>query len=142
MSAFFGGNGYRVMDQSSVKEADIRFKNAWGMADEDLYTLALREADADHAAGTPFLLQLMTTSNHRPYTYPDGRIDILSGEGRERRSEVHRLRHRPVSRTGSAQALVRQHPVRLCRRPHGRQRRLADLPVANYHIRCSSTPRT
>ena len=96
MSAFFGGNGYRVMDQSSVKEADIRFKNAWGMADEDLYTLALREADADHAAGTPFLLQLMTTSNHRPYTYPDGRIDILLGRRPRRRSEVHRLRHRPV----------------------------------------------
>jgi phosphoglycerol transferase MdoB-like AlkP superfamily enzyme len=25
----------------------------------------------------------MTTSNHRPYTYPDGRIDIPSGSGRE-----------------------------------------------------------
>ncbi|WP_444816409.1 LTA synthase family protein, partial [Stutzerimonas frequens] len=73
MSAFFGGNGYRVVDQSSADEADIHFKNAWGMADEDLYALAMREADADHAAGKPFLLQLMTTSNHRPYTYPDGR---------------------------------------------------------------------
>ena len=40
-------------------------------------------ADSDHAAGKPFFLQLMTTSNHRPYTYPDGRIDIASGEGRE-----------------------------------------------------------
>jgi membrane-anchored protein YejM (alkaline phosphatase superfamily) len=25
----------------------------------------------------------MTTSNHRPYTYPEGRIDIPSGSGRE-----------------------------------------------------------
>ncbi len=83
MSAFFSGNGYRVVDQSSADEADIHFKNAWGMADEDLYRLALREADADHAAGKPFLLQLMTTSNHRPYSYPDGRIDIPSSEGRE-----------------------------------------------------------
>ncbi|WP_410967774.1 sulfatase-like hydrolase/transferase, partial [Salmonella sp. SAL4452] len=38
---------------------------------------------ADHAKQQPFFLQLMTTSNHRPYTYPDGRIDIPSGEGRE-----------------------------------------------------------
>jgi len=83
MSAFFSGNGYRVVDQSSADEADIHFKNAWGMADEDLYRLAIKEADADHAAGKPFFLQLMTTSNHRPYTYPEDRIDIPSGDGRE-----------------------------------------------------------
>ncbi|MCO7543332.1 LTA synthase family protein [Stutzerimonas nitrititolerans] len=83
MSAFFSGNGYRVVDQSSVDEADIHFKNAWGMADEDLYRLAIKEADNDHAASKPFFLQLMTTSNHRPYTYPEGRIDIPSGDGRE-----------------------------------------------------------
>ncbi|UVE18630.1 LTA synthase family protein [Pseudomonas sp. LS44] len=83
MNAFFGGNGYRVVDQSSVADADIHFKNAWGMADEDLYSQTLKLADANYARGKPFLLQLMTTSNHRPYTYPDGRIDIRSGEGRE-----------------------------------------------------------
>ncbi|MBH3419123.1 LTA synthase family protein [Pseudomonas putida] len=83
MNAFFSGNGYRIVDQSSVAESEISFKNAWGMADEDLYRQALKLADADHAKQQPFLLQLMTTSNHRPYTYPDGRIDIPSGDGRE-----------------------------------------------------------
>ncbi|UZA67632.1 LTA synthase family protein [Pseudomonas viridiflava] len=83
MNAFFSGNGYRVVDQSSVAESDIHFKNAWGMADEDLYAQAIKLADADFATGKPFLLQLMTTSNHRPYTYPDNRIDIKSGKGRE-----------------------------------------------------------
>ncbi|SPO67727.1 LTA synthase family protein [Pseudomonas sp. JV241A] len=83
MNAFFSGNGYRVVDQSSVAEADISFKNAWGMSDEDLYTQALKLADADHDNQLPFFLQLMTTSNHRPYTYPDGRIDIPSGNGRD-----------------------------------------------------------
>ncbi len=83
MNAFFSGNGYRVVDQSSVKEEDIHFKNAWGMADEDLYRQALNLADADFANKKPFLLQLMTTSNHRPYTFPDGRIDIPSGSGRD-----------------------------------------------------------
>ncbi|WP_240158347.1 LTA synthase family protein [Pantoea sp. Tr-811] len=53
------------------------------MADEDLYRQTLKLADADHARQQPFFLQLMTTSNHRPYTYPDGRIDIPSGDGRE-----------------------------------------------------------
>ncbi len=134
MSAFFGGNGYRVMDQSSVKEADIRFKNAWGMADEDLYTLALREADADHAAGTPFLLQLMTTSNHRPYTYPDGRIDIPSGEGREGAVKytdfaigqfLEQARRKPWF-ASTLFVFVADHTVGSA----GSQ----DLPVANYHI--------
>lgn len=83
MNAFFSGNGYRIVDQSSVDESEISFKNAWGMADEDLYRQALKLADSDHAAQKPFFLQLMTTSNHRPYTYPDGRIDIPSGDGRE-----------------------------------------------------------
>lgn len=83
MNAFFGGNGYRVVDQSSVEEADIHFKNAWGMADEDLYRHTLKLADQNFAQNKPFLLQLMTTSNHRPYTYPDGRIDIASGDGRD-----------------------------------------------------------
>ncbi|MGC5701524.1 LTA synthase family protein [Pseudomonas sp. NFXW11] len=83
MNAFFSGNGYRVVDQSSVDESEIHFKNAWGMADEDLYAQTLKLADADYAQQRPFLLQLMSTSNHRPYTYPDGRIDIKSGNGRD-----------------------------------------------------------
>ena len=83
MNAFFGGNGYKVVDQSSVDEAEIHFKNAWGMADEDLYQLTLKLADENFAQKKPFLLQLMTTSNHRPYTYPEGRIDIASGDGRD-----------------------------------------------------------
>jgi len=83
MNAFFSGNGYRVVDQSSVDESEIHFKNAWGMADEDLYNQTLKLADADYAKQQPFLLQLMTTSNHRPYTYPENRIDIKSGNGRD-----------------------------------------------------------
>ncbi|MGX1020612.1 phosphoglycerol transferase MdoB-like AlkP superfamily enzyme [Pseudomonas sp. Y3 TE3536] len=83
MNAFFSGNGYRIVDQSSIDESEISFKNAWGMADEDLYRQTLKLADADHAKQQPFFLQLMTTSNHRPYTYPEGRIDIPSGDGRE-----------------------------------------------------------
>lgn len=83
MNAFFSGNGYRIVDQASVPESEMQFQNAWGMSDEDLYRQTVQLADADHAAGRPFFLQLMTTSNHRPYTYPDGRIDIPSGDGRE-----------------------------------------------------------
>ncbi|MCC5024928.1 MAG: sulfatase-like hydrolase/transferase [Candidatus Synoicihabitans palmerolidicus] len=78
MNAFFSGNGYRIVDRGSVGEEDITFANAWGACDEDLYRWTLREADADHAAGKPFHFFVMTTSNHRPYTFPEGKIDLPS----------------------------------------------------------------
>ncbi|SEA39092.1 Phosphoglycerol transferase MdoB [Desulfuromusa kysingii] len=83
MNAFFSGNGYQIVDQSSVADAEIHFSNAWGMADEDLYQQAIKVADHENQQETPFFLHLMTTSNHRPYTYPEGRIDIPSGKGRD-----------------------------------------------------------
>lgn len=134
MSAFFSGNGYRVVDQSSAAETDIHFKNAWGMADEDLYRLAIKEADADHAVGKPFLLQLMTTSNHRPYTYPERRIDIPSGDGREGAvkytdyaiGEFIREAHSRPWFDNTLFVIVADHTAGSA----GSQ----DLPVANYHI--------
>lgn len=82
MNAFFSGNGYTIVDQSNVPEKEISFKNAWGMADEDLYTQAIKSADEAFNHQKPFMLQLLTTSNHRPFTYPNNRIDIPSGSSR------------------------------------------------------------
>jgi phosphoglycerol transferase MdoB-like AlkP superfamily enzyme len=82
MNAFYGGNGYQIVDQSTTPDSEIHFSNAWGMADEDIYRQAMKIADLENDAKKPFLLHLMTTSNHRPYTYPKGRIDIPSGSGR------------------------------------------------------------
>ncbi len=78
MNYFFGHNGYRVVDRAAVATADITFANAWGACDEDLLRWTLREADAAYAAEKPFHHFVMTTSNHRPYTYPEGRIDLPS----------------------------------------------------------------
>ncbi|MBV5305635.1 MAG: LTA synthase family protein [Desulfobulbaceae bacterium] len=82
MNAFFSGNGYRIVDQTDLKANEITFKNAWGVADEDIYRRAISEANTSHAAGKPFFFHIMTISNHRPYTYPEGKIDIPSGTGR------------------------------------------------------------
>ncbi len=82
MNAFFAGNGYRIVDQTSVPSAEIGFENAWGMADEDIYRQALKIADAAHGRRQPFFMHIMTTSNHRPYTFPAGRIALPSGSGR------------------------------------------------------------
>lgn len=83
MNAFFGGNGYTVIDRLAVNPGKIHHETIWGIADEDLYTEALETFDAYQAKGQPFFAHLMTTSNHRPYTYPEGRIDIPSKTGRE-----------------------------------------------------------
>ena len=82
MNNFYAGNGYRTVDRANMTSAEIGFANVWGVADEDLFARVMREGDAAHAAGRPFLFQVLTTSNHRPYTYPEGRIDIPSGSGR------------------------------------------------------------
>jgi phosphoglycerol transferase MdoB-like AlkP superfamily enzyme len=76
MQTFFSGNGYTVIDRSAIKPKDVHYENIWGVADEDLFTLALHTLDSNAATGKPFFTQVMTVSNHRPYTYPDGRIDI------------------------------------------------------------------
>ncbi len=83
MNAFFSGNGYTVVDRTALKAEDIHFENIWGVADEDLFTLSLRELDQRYAAGKPFFAHIMTTSNHRPFTYPKDRIDIPSKSGRD-----------------------------------------------------------
>ena len=83
MNHFFGSNGYRVIDRASVSKEDITFANIWGACDEDLYNWVLKEADASYAKGSPFFQFVMTTSNHRPFTYPEGKIDIPSHSGRE-----------------------------------------------------------
>jgi phosphoglycerol transferase MdoB-like AlkP superfamily enzyme len=76
MKTFFGNNDYQVIDRSAIKPADVHYQNIWGVADEDLFTLALHTLDSNDALHKPFFTHIMTVSNHRPYTYPGGRIDI------------------------------------------------------------------
>jgi len=83
MTEFFSNNGYLVTDRSALKDSEIHYANIWGVADEDLFTLSLLELDKDYQHGKPFFAQIMTVSNHRPFTYPEGRIDIPSKTSRE-----------------------------------------------------------
>ncbi len=78
MQAFFSGNGYEVIDRNALKPADIHYQNIWGVADEDEFTLALNTLDKNYQQQKLFFTHIMTVSNHRPFTYPDGRIDIPS----------------------------------------------------------------
>ena len=82
MNYFFGNNGYKVIDRAMIPKSDITYANVWGACDEDLFRWVSREADESYARHKPFFHFVMTTSNHRPFTYPDGKIDIPSKSGR------------------------------------------------------------
>lgn len=79
MGAFFSGNGYTVVDRTEIGSEDISYENIWGVADEDIFKVAIRELDKRWAAHTPFFGHIMTVSNHRPFAYPAGRIDLPVG---------------------------------------------------------------
>lgn len=77
METFFGGNGYRIIDQKSYKPEEITFANIWGVCDEDAYDKVIRSlGERADTTAAPFFAHVMTVSNHRPYTYPAGRIPI------------------------------------------------------------------
>ncbi len=82
MNYFFSNNGFEVVDRFDFADNEVTFANVWGVCDEDLFNKVSKEADKSYAKGKPFFSFVMTTSNHRPYTYPDGKIDIPSHTGR------------------------------------------------------------
>ncbi len=82
MNDFFSHNGFSIVDRSDFTKGEETFGNVWGLCDEDLFRKALQKSDESYAKKKPFFHFIMTTSNHRPYTYPEGKIDIPSHTGR------------------------------------------------------------
>jgi phosphoglycerol transferase MdoB-like AlkP superfamily enzyme len=70
MNSFFGSNGFEIVDRQDIDSA--RFENVWGISDEDLFDHALAHFDRLHGQGQPFFSIVMTTSNHKPFTFRPG----------------------------------------------------------------------
>jgi len=87
MEDFFGGNGYDIVDKKAFKPEEITFQNIWGVCDEDMYRKAIKEMNNEAKENRPFFNHIMTVSNHRPFTYPEGKIDI-SGKSKSRSGGV------------------------------------------------------
>ncbi len=134
MEAFFSGNGYTVIDRTALKPEEITYENIWGVADEDLFRLAIGELDKRYAARKLVFAHIMTVSNHRPFAYPAGRIDVPSGTSREGAVKytdfaigqfIDRAREKPwFDRT--LFLIIADHTHK------GRGR--TELPPENYHI--------
>jgi phosphoglycerol transferase MdoB-like AlkP superfamily enzyme len=83
MNYFFGHNGFEVRDREHIGKP-VRFENIWGVADEDLFDSALSYYDGLAQTGKPFFSIVMTTSNHKPFTFRDGVPGVKPrGGGRE-----------------------------------------------------------
>lgn len=87
MGDFFGGNGYDIVDKKTFTPEEITFANIWGVCDEDMYNKAIKVMNAEAKDNKPFFNHIMTVSNHRPFTYPEGKIDI-SGTSKSRSGGV------------------------------------------------------
>ena len=73
MGSFTSHNGYeRFIEQKDF--AHPTFTTAWGVCNEDLYQRTLEECRELDYKGQPFFVTALSVSNHKPYTYPTGRI--------------------------------------------------------------------
>jgi phosphoglycerol transferase MdoB-like AlkP superfamily enzyme len=87
MNSFFAGNGFQVLDRTDIE--NVRFENVWGVSDEDLFDRAIQHYDEQYASGKPFFSIIMTTSNHKPYTFRPGlEQEGIKPEGGGRQSGV------------------------------------------------------
>ncbi len=111
------------------------FATIWGVSDEDLMARAIEEFRALNASGKPFLGTILTVSNHKPYTYPAGRIP----EDPYARKREHAVKYADYALgqffkaarkeafwTNTVFAVVADHGARV----YGSQR----VPIASYEI--------
>ena len=79
MRSFFLGNGFNnVVDRQDF--AAPKFVGSWGVSDEDLFDMAHARISAMHAAGGPFFTLVFSSSNHTPFEFPDGRIELHAAQ--------------------------------------------------------------
>jgi phosphoglycerol transferase MdoB-like AlkP superfamily enzyme len=84
MRGFFLGNGFNtVVDRQDF--ATPKFVGSWGVSDEDLFEQADARIRALHAGDQPFFMLVFSSSNHTPFEFPDGRIELFD----EQKQTVH-----------------------------------------------------
>lgn len=75
MRGFFTGNGFeQIIDFKDIKNP--QFVGSWGASDEDLFNHAHQHLLQLHEQQKPFFSLIFTSSNHSPFEFPDGRIEL------------------------------------------------------------------
>ncbi len=137
MGYFFSHNGYTVLDKRDIPDSLVHHTTAWGIDDEAAFDYTVQQCDKSYSAGKLFFNHIMTVSNHRPFTYSDGRIDIPSStqsmEGGVKYTDyainkfLKDARQKPWF-NNTLFVIVADH----CAKSAGK----TDLPVNRYHIPC------
>ncbi len=74
MRRFFSNNGFDyIVDEKDY--ANPAYYGSWGVSDEDLFNKA-HETYMSYKPDQPFFSLVFTSSNHPPFDFPDGRIEI------------------------------------------------------------------
>lgn len=135
MRGFFLGNGFqRVIDQDDYTTP--AFVGSWGVSDEDLFARADSEFRRLHAQGRPFFGLVFTSSNHDPFEFPEGRIDLYEHPKATRNNAAKYADHALgtfLERVATAD--YRDDTVFLLVADHDSRAFGADLvPIENFHI--------
>ena len=133
MNNYFRGNDYKVVDRTDFDKKTIQAENVWGVDDESLFENSINIMDKNAGSDKPFFTHIMTTSNHRPFTFPEGKIDLPQGkrEGAVKYTDyaigqlIERAKTKPWFKD-TLFVIVADH----CASVAGKTK----LPVAKYHI--------
>jgi phosphoglycerol transferase MdoB-like AlkP superfamily enzyme len=74
MASFFNGNGFDDIVDEEDFTGKTAFKGTWGYSDEDLANKANQYFKSK--GNKPFFSLMFSTSNHEPFEFPDGRIQL------------------------------------------------------------------
>lgn len=75
MRSFFTGNGFQqITDQKDIQSPE--FVGSWGASDGDLFNKAHERFNALYEANKPFFGLVFSSSNHEPFEFPDGKIEL------------------------------------------------------------------
>lgn len=75
MASFFYGNGFKtIIDQQDYQNP--KFTATWGVSDEDLFDKADETFTKLQNEGKPFFSLVFSSSNHDPFEFPDGKIEL------------------------------------------------------------------
>jgi phosphoglycerol transferase MdoB-like AlkP superfamily enzyme len=134
MRSFAVRNGYdRFIEQKDFVHPT--FKTIWGVCDDDLMRRSVEELKTLNDAGKPFFATVLSVSNHKPYTFPKGRIP--ENPDRKKREfavkyadfalgEFFALARKEAFWTNTVFAVVADHGARV----YGSQ----SIPIASYEI--------
>jgi len=134
MNEFFSSNSFSIFDRTDIPKEEVSFETVWGVADETLFDQALKRLD-EKTSDSPTLQLILTTTNHRPYTFPKDSIEAPQGK---RESVVkytdwaiHRFLQKAAARPwfdNTVFVIVADHNASVAGK--------TTLPVHKYHIPC------